>query len=140
MALSRITAISLLLLLLVGASAANAKSDCGAEVMVVSRFKAIDGKVDALEKFIRANFFTLDAEAVKRDLMKGFYLARAETKDAGWDISVIDVYRDKCQKDAAPAAFRTLSASHKTTPIEGKTLRELGRFVSDSTYTLNEAK
>lgn len=85
-----------------------------------------------LVAFIEANWFALDAEAVRQGLMTRYDLAaRKADADTPWNVVVTVGYPDPAGYDAIKAPFEAIRGRHVPVAIEGKTrLSDFGRIVS----------
>jgi hypothetical protein len=91
--------------------------------------KAEPGAVDALARFIEANWFAMDAIAVERGLMSRYALFESRDDGADWDLVVVVDYPQAEGYAGIRAAFEQIRADHQTVPIDGRRLPELGRIV-----------
>jgi hypothetical protein len=99
--------------------------------------KSLPGQRENLRRFLVANWFAMDAIAVKQGLMTGYAVMQTETDDGLWDTLVAVTYTDARGYAGIAEAFERIRSAHKTQLIEGKPLAELGRIV-DSKKLLEE--
>ena len=96
-----------------------------------TRLKALPGERANLTAFIHLNWFAMDAKAVEQGLFTSYRLIANPAPDGEWDLLVEVGYPTPLGYDepATQAAFGAIRAAHKTVPVEGKTLRELGTIL-----------
>lgn len=96
-----------------------------------TRLKALPGERANLTAFIHLNWFAMDAKAVEQGLFTSYRLIANPAPDGEWDLLVEVGYPTALGYDepATQAAFGAIRAAHKTVPVEGKTLRELGTIL-----------
>jgi hypothetical protein len=96
-----------------------------------TRLKALPGERANLTAFIHLNWFAMDAKAVEQGLFTSYRLIANPAADGEWDLLVEVGYPTPAGYDdpATQAAFGAIRAAHKTVPVEGKTLKELGTIL-----------
>lgn len=115
-------------------AAAPAAPVPAAPTLVIERtlLKAAPGKREALARFIVANWFAMDRIAVSQRLFTGYRLyENAAGADAAWDLAVEVGYPNPAGYDdsAVQARFAAIRAAHRTVPIDGQVLADLGRII-----------
>lgn len=91
--------------------------------------KAEPGHREHLKTYIVLNWFAMDQVARQQGLMDAFTVMDTGTDDGPWNVLVAVTYRDERGYEGIAAAFERIRQAHRTVPVEGKTLRELGRIV-----------
>lgn len=96
-----------------------------------TRLKALPGERANLTAFIHLNWFAMDAKAVEQGLFSSYRLIANPAPDGEWDLLVEVGYPTSAGYDdpATRAAFEAIRAAHKTVPVAGKTLKELGTIL-----------
>ena len=96
-----------------------------------TRLKALPGERANLTSFIFLNWFAMDARAVEQGLFTSYRLIANPVPDGDWDLLVEVGYPTPAGYDdpATRAAFEAIRAAHRTVPVGGKTLRELGAIL-----------
>lgn len=111
-----------------------AASRASAPVWSFTYLKAMPGRVADLERFLDANWFAMDRQAVAAGHLVDFQLLRGTPADSSWDLLEITIYRDSLQHAQADSLYRTrYRPAHTPVLIEGRGLRELGRIVRSET-------
>ena len=91
--------------------------------------KSEPGKREALKSFIRANWFAMDAIAKEQGLMRDYHLPDTGNDEGEWNVLVIVQYPDERGYDGIAAEFEQIRSAHQTVPIDGQTLRDLGKVI-----------
>lgn len=95
--------------------------------------RSLDPNPDDLCAFIEANWLVMDAAAKAQGLMTEYSLERLDAADAEWNVLVRVGYPDPQGYAAIAERFEVIRRAHVTTPINGKTLAQLGRIVRSVT-------
>ena len=82
-----------------------------------------------LARFIEANWFSMDAKAVKAGLMQEFEMLTNADPTADWDLLVKVTYFDSRGYEGIKDQFNVIRDEHDTVLIDGKSLKELGTIV-----------
>lgn len=117
-----------------------------ADTAVVERtlLKAAPGKREALARFIVANWFAMDAVALKEGLFSFYRLYENVADSAGgdpeWDFAVAVGYRTALGygDPRVSARFAEIRAAHTPILIDGQSLAALGRIVRTERYRPRE--
>lgn len=93
-----------------------------------TRLKALPGERANLTSFIFLNWFAMDVRAVEQGLFTAYRLIANPAPDGDWDLLVEVGYPTSAGYDdpATRTAFEAIRVAHRTVPVGGKTLRELG--------------
>lgn len=86
--------------------------------------------VDSLARVVTANWFAMDAQAVKAGDLAGYHLVRGSAADTTWDLLEIAVFRDSAQHARADSLYRTrYRPAHRPVRVGGRDLAGWGRIV-----------
>lgn len=111
-------------------------SDAAPRVAVELTFlKALPGERERLVRFIEDNWFAMDRIAVSQGLMRDYRVLETGHDDGPWNVLVEVTYADARGYAGIVDAFERIRAAHRTVPVDGKGLRELGAIV-ESMQTL----
>lgn len=93
--------------------------------------KAAPGQTEQLRRFVEANWFALDALAVKEGIFTGYRLLGPTEPSPDWDFLVAVGYPQASGFDdpATQRKWAAIKLGRKDIPIDGKTLKDLGRIV-----------
>jgi hypothetical protein len=92
--------------------------------------QSLPGQREALKKFIIANWFAMDAVAVKQELMVSYELLDSGDDSDAWNIIVAVTYPNRDGYQGIATAFEIIRRAHQTVLIEGKSFKDLGKVVS----------
>jgi hypothetical protein len=118
-------------------------SAAGASAMVYecTFLRALPDQLDRLKRFIRANWFAMDALAAKQGLMSSYRLLEPRLPQGGgaveprdWDLLVMVGYPTSGGYADIAEAFEAIRRAHATVPIDGLGFRALGQIVRTSTW------
>lgn len=101
------------------------------QVVEWTRLKAKPGERANLAAFITANWFAMDARAVEQGLFTSYRLIGNPAADGAWDLLVEVGYptAEGYDDPATRAGFTAIRAAHRTVPVDGKTLNDLGTIL-----------
>jgi hypothetical protein len=91
--------------------------------------KAAPGERENLKRFIVLNWFAMDAIAKQQGLMQAYTVLDSGSDDGPWNLLVSVTYMDAKGYEGIAEAFEKIRRAHQTVPVDGKTLRDLGRIV-----------
>jgi hypothetical protein len=131
-------AIAAIALMSVGTSSlaplANARASAeAAQTRVIERtlLKAKPGRREQLARYIEANWFAMDRIGVQQGLFTSYRLLENTHEHAEWDL-VVEVGYPNAEGFEAPSVqqrFDAIRAAHRTIPIDGQGLAELGAII-----------
>lgn len=87
------------------------------------------GQRENLKRFIVLNWFAMDHIAKEQGLMQAFTVMDTGSDEGPWNLLVSVTYMDERGYAGIAPAFEKIRSMHRTVPVEGKTLRELGKIV-----------
>ena len=64
--------------------------------------------------------------------MHSYKILDSGSDDGPWNLLVSVTYKDERGYEGIREAFELIRSSHKTIPVEGKTLRDLGSIVNST--------
>jgi hypothetical protein len=127
---------ALLLLCAVNSANIRAAETAAAPTRVaveLTYLRALDGQREDLTRFVIANWFAMDKEAVKLGLMARYELFENDDPAKPWDVVVVVTYRDARGYAGIAPAFEKIRAAHQRVLINGKALNALGKIVESQT-------
>jgi hypothetical protein len=110
-------------------SCARAASAATARAVELTFLKAAPGERENLKRFIVLNWFAMDAIAKQQGLMQAYTVLDSGSDDGPWNLLVSVTYMDAKGYEGIAEAFEKIRRAHQTVPVDGKTLRDLGRIV-----------
>lgn len=114
---------------LVLASRPDAGAEPGRRAVELTFLRSSPGQREALRRYLVANWFAMDAVAVREGLMDRYQILEAQEDEGAWDLVVAVTYRDAQGYEGIAPAFERIRSAHREVRPDGKALRELGRIV-----------
>lgn len=118
---------------MVGQSATPTQARPLSRVVTLTYLKSEPARLAHLERYIRANWFEMDAAAVEQGLFVSYEWVDTGTDSADWNAIVIVTYNDEKGFEGIEARWAPIRSSHKEVFPDGLTIRELGRVVETKT-------
>lgn len=91
--------------------------------------RANPGDRERLRRFVVLNWFAMDAIAKTRGLIDAYTVMDTGRDDGDWQLLVAVTYRDERGYEGIATEFERIRREHRTVPVDGRTLRELGTIV-----------
>ena len=104
-----------------------------ARVVTMTYLKSEPGKLDQLERYVRANWFAMDAEAVRQGLFVSYEWLDTGSDDGAWNALVMVTYNDERGFAGIEQRWAAIKAAHKERRINGAGMKQLGRVVETKT-------
>lgn len=123
-----LVSIGLTLLILTSAQTVLA-TPTPARVVTMTYLKSEPGKLDQLERYVRSNWFAMDAEAVRQGLFVNYEWLDTGSDDGTWNALVMVTYNDERGFAGIEQRWAAIKAAHKEVRINGAGMKELGRVV-----------
>ena len=111
------------------APATSTHADPRAKAFELTFIRSIDPDPHAAARFIRTNWYAMDAIALERGLMTSYELLTGADDIADWNLLMIVGYPDARGYEAIAAEFERIRAAHTVVPIDGRGFRDLARIV-----------
>ena len=102
-------------------------------VVTMTYLKSEPTRLALLERYIRANWFAMDAAAVEQGLFVSYEWLDTGTNSGDWNAIVIVTYNDEQGFEGIKARWAPIRSSHKDVFPDGLAMRELGRVVESKT-------
>lgn len=96
--------------------------------------KATEGQKERLKTYLKKNWFTMDSIAVAQKLINGYeLLENVSDGTPEWDFIVAVEYFTRTTYADIEAPFEAIRKQHRTIPVDGLTLKDLGKIVKSET-------
>jgi hypothetical protein len=100
-----------------------------ARVVTLTYLKSQPGRLAQLERFIRANWFAMDAVAVQQGLFADYGWLDSGTDDGPWNAIVMVTYNDDKGFAGIQDRWAGIKAAHKEVRPDDLPFRDLGRVL-----------
>lgn len=114
-------------------SAAPIQAGPSSRVVTMTYLKSKPARLALLERYIRANWFEMDAVAVEQGLFVSHEWLDTGSDSGDWNAIVIVTYNDEQGFEGIQSRWATIRSSHKDIFPDGLAMRELGRVVESKT-------
>lgn len=111
------------------AAHAPARETAAARVVTVTYLKSQPGRLAQLERFVRANWFAMDAVAVQQGLFVDYVWLDRGTDDGPWNAIVKVTYNDDKGFAGIEDRWAAIKAAHKEVRPDDLGFRDLGRVL-----------
>jgi hypothetical protein len=93
--------------------------------------KANEGLKDDLRTFIEQNWFVMDQKGVEQGIFTSFWLMEDVDENAAWDFVMAVGYPqlEGYENADTKPKFDAIRTAHVPVPVNGKTLKDLGKIV-----------
>ncbi len=105
-----------------------------ARVVTMTYLKSAPGKLNQLERYIRANWFAMDEIAVKRGLFVSYLWLDTGSDKGPWNAIVMVTYRDVKGFAGISKEWSEIKAAHREVLIDGARQADLGRVVESREF------
>ncbi len=112
-----------------GAADVRARETAAARVVTVTYLKSQPGRLPQLERFVRANWFAMDAVAVQQGLFVDYVWLDRGTDDGPWNAIVKVTYNDEKGFAGIQDRWAPIKAAHKEVRPDDLGFRDLGRVL-----------
>ena len=100
-----------------------------ARVVTLTYLKSQPGRLAQLERFVRANWFAMDALAVQRGLFVDYGWLDSGSDDGPWNAIVMVTYNDDKGFEGIQQRWAAIKAAHKEVRPDDLGFRDLGRVL-----------
>lgn len=100
-----------------------------ARTVTVTYLQSQPGKLPELERFVRANWFAMDAIAVQQGLFVSYEWLDTGGDAAPWNALVIVTYADDKGFDGIADRWAPIKAGHEEVRPDGLGMKDLGRVL-----------
>lgn len=112
------------------ATSSAAQSSASQErAVTLTYLKSKPGKLRELERFVRANWFVMDALAVKRGLFVSYEWLDSGSDDSEWNAVVIVTFRDTKGFAGIEREWAAIKATHREVLPDGLGMKDLGQVL-----------
>ncbi len=101
--------------------------------VTVTYLQSKPGKLRELERYIRANWFAMDAIAVKQGLFVSYEWLDTGDDSSPWNALVIVTYNDDKGFDGIAQRWAPIKAAHVEVRPDGMGMKDLGRVLETKT-------
>ena len=98
-------------------------------VITITYLKSEPGQLAALERYVRANWFAMDAIAVQQGLLLDYKWLDKGADDGAWNAAVVVTYRDEKGFGGISDRWAAIKSAHREVLPDGRGMKELGRVV-----------
>lgn len=103
-------------------------------VVTMTYLKSAPGKLNQLERYIRANWFAMDELAAKRGLFVSYLWLDTGSDEGPWNAIVMVTYRDAKGFAGITKEWSEIKAAHREVLIDGARQADLGRVVESREF------
>lgn len=100
-----------------------------ARVVTHTYLKSQPGRLAELERYVRSNWFAMDAIAVQQGLFVRYEWLDSGTDEGPWNAIVMVTYNDEKGFDGIRPRWAEIRAAHKEVRPDGLGMKELGRVL-----------
>ncbi|OYQ37874.1 hypothetical protein CHU93_00295 [Sandarakinorhabdus cyanobacteriorum] len=100
-------------------------------VVTLTYLKSAPGRLAQLERFVRANWFAMDAIAVRQGLFLDYRWFDTGSEDGAWNAIVMVTYRDEKGFEGVAPRWAPIQSAHRTVLPDGFAFAQLGRVVEN---------
>lgn len=104
-----------------------------ARAVTVTYLRSQPGKLPELERFVRANWFAMDAIAVQQGLLVAYEWLDTGDDSSPWNALVIVTYADDKGFDGIAQRWAPIKAAHVEIRPDGMGMKDLGRVLETKT-------
>lgn len=111
------------------AAGAPSREAAAARVVTQTYLKSQPGRLAQLERFVRANWFAMDALAVQQGLFVDYGWLDSGIDEGPWNAVVVVTYNDDKGFEGIQPRWAAIQAAHQEVRPDGLGLRDLGRVL-----------